>query len=79
MESKNLIMMPSITNAMKAKEILQKKGIRAEIVRTPKRKAKSGCGYSLYVPKNFSKAVSIIKASGIRIMGTITVTDGDEK
>lgn len=79
MESKNLIMMTSITNAMKAKDVLLKKGIRAEIVRTPKRKAKSGCGYSLYVPKNFSKAVSIIKASGIRIMGTITVTEGDGK
>lgn len=79
MESKNLIMMTSITNAMKAKDVLSKKGIRTEIVRTPKRKTKSGCGYSLYVPKNFTKAVSIIKASGIRIMGTITVTDGEGK
>ncbi len=79
MESKNLIMMTSITNAMKAKDVLSKKGIRAEIVRTPKRKAKSGCGYSLYVPKNYQKAVSIIKASGIRIMGTLSVAEGEDK
>ncbi len=77
MESKNLIMMTSITNAMKAKDVLLKKRIRSEIVRTPKRKAKSGCGYSLYVPTNFAKAVSILRASGIRIMGTITDTEGD--
>ena len=77
MESKKLIMMSSITNALKAKEVLSKKRIRSEIVRTPKRKSKSGCGYSLYVPYNFNKAVSIIKSSGIRIMGTITDTEED--
>lgn len=71
MESKNLIMMASITYAMKAKEVLSKKGIRSEIVRTPRNAVRAGCGYSLYVPKNFSRAVSIIKASGIKITGII--------
>ena len=71
MESKNLIMMASITYAIKAKEVLSKRGIRSEVVRTHRHKSRAGCGYSLYVPRNFSQAVSIIKASGIKITGTI--------
>ncbi|MBQ5566108.1 MAG: DUF3343 domain-containing protein [Clostridia bacterium] len=65
MESKNLIMMNSITSVMRAKEIIAKKGLRSQIVRTPKSLAKNGCGYSLYVPFEISKAQEIIRASGI--------------
>lgn len=75
MESKNLIMLTSITYAMKAKEVLIRKGIRSDIVRTPKHSSPTGCGYSLFVPKKFESAVSIIKSSGIKIVGTIEQGD----
>ncbi|MBQ3969746.1 MAG: DUF3343 domain-containing protein [Clostridia bacterium] len=69
-------MMVSITSAMKAREVLQKNGIRSEIVRTPKRLAKAGCGYSLFVPNNFSKAVAVIRNSGIKTVGIAGGEDG---
>lgn len=71
MESKNLIMLTSITYAMKAKDILIRRGIRSDIVRTPKHNSPTGCGYSLFVPKRFDEAVSVISSSGIKILGTV--------
>ncbi len=76
MESKNLIMLTSITYAMKAKDVLIKRGIRSDIVRTPKHNSPTGCGYSLFVPRRFDEAVSIISSSGIKIVGT--VSEGDK-
>lgn len=71
MGMKNLIMLTSITYAMKAKEILIRRGIRSDIVRTPKHTSPTGCGYSLFVPNKFNEAVSIINSAGIKIVGTI--------
>lgn len=70
MEMNNLIMLTSVTYAMKAKDILIRQGIRSDIVRTPKHNSPTGCGYSLYVPKRFDDAVSIINSSGIKVLGT---------
>ncbi len=71
MRTNNLIMLTSITYAMKAKDILIQRGIRSDIVRTPKHSSPTGCGYSLYVPRRFSEAVSVIASSGIKILGTV--------
>ena len=46
-----LIMVSSVTYAMKGKELLKSYGIRAEVERTPKNSQSKGCGYSLYVPQ----------------------------
>lgn len=72
MGMKNLIMLTSITYAMKAKEILIRQGIRSDIVRTPKHNSPTGCGYSLFVPGKFDEAVSIISSAGIKIVGTVS-------
>ena len=53
---KPLIMVSSVTYAMKGKQILNNAGIRCEIERTQKRDVKNGCGYSLYVPQNADEA-----------------------
>lgn len=66
---KPLIMVSSITYAMKAKQILNSVGIRSEIERTPKRDMKNGCGYSLYVPKDTDEAEKILKENHIKILG----------
>ena len=75
MESKNLIMLTSITYAMKAKDVLIKRGIRSDIVRTPKHTSPTGCGYSLYVPRRFNEAVAILNSSGIKVVGTVSEDD----
>ncbi len=66
---KPLIMVSSVTYAMKGKQILNNYGIRSEIERTPKRDTKNGCGYSLYVPKNTDEAEKILKENNIKVTG----------
>ena len=66
---KPLIMMTSITYAMKAKDLLLRNGIRADLVRTPRHENVGGCGYSLYVPKNTDKAENLLKEANIKILG----------
>ena len=65
MENKNLISVKSVTQALKIKDYLTKKGIRSQLIKTPGGSANSGCGYSLYVPKNYAKAVELIKSGGV--------------
>lgn len=67
--SKPLIMVSSVTYAMKGKQILNSMGIRSEVERTPKRDVKNGCGYSLYVPKDADEAERILKENNIKVLG----------
>ena len=62
-------MVSSVTYAMKGKQILNNAGIRCEIERTSKRDMTTGCGYSLYVPKNTDEAEKILKENNIKIIG----------
>ena len=66
---KPLIMVSSITYALKGKEILSKRGFAADLVRTPKHKNVGGCGYSIYVPKDTDKAEEVLREQGIRVIG----------
>ncbi|MBQ9472376.1 MAG: DUF3343 domain-containing protein, partial [Ruminococcus sp.] len=53
---KELILLPSVTYAMKAKSVLDKYNIRSFIQRTPKTVKIKSCGYCLYVPGDTDKA-----------------------
>lgn len=66
---KPLIMITSITYAMKGKEILDNKGISCQLVRTPKSENKYGCGYSLLVPKDTDEAEKLLIEAGIKVVG----------
>lgn len=66
---KQLIMLPSITYAMKGRAILLNEGISADIERTPKRSGEYSCGYSLYVPHRTDEAEEILKDNGIMVLG----------
>ncbi|WP_037344596.1 DUF3343 domain-containing protein [Ruminococcus sp. FC2018] len=55
--------MTSITYAMKAKKLLNSRGVYCEIQRTPKNVA-SGCGYSIKV-KDLSLALSLLEENSI--------------
>ena len=69
MMEKKLVMMSSITNAMRGRELLKQYGISAEIERTPRNSLRQGCGYSLYVPVRTDEAVSLLTENGIRVIG----------
>lgn len=64
-----LIMLSSVTHAMRAKQILVKSGIVADIIRTPKTANNPSCGYSVYVPKRTNEAEEILKEKGFKILG----------
>jgi len=58
-----LIPMTSITYAMKAKKLLNSRGVYCEIQRTPSGLS-SGCGYSIRV-KDLSLALSLLEKNNI--------------
>ncbi len=63
---RNLIILGSVTIAMRAKNILFAKGITSYVERHKEVK-EYGCGYGLYVPNNAEQAVDILKENQIRI------------
>ncbi|MGN1457548.1 MAG: DUF3343 domain-containing protein [Acutalibacteraceae bacterium] len=66
---KPLIMMPSVTYALKGRQILASHGIRAEIERTPKHGENRSCGYSLYVENKTDEAEKILREHDIKTLG----------
>lgn len=69
----NLIIFGSVTLAMKSRNLLLKNNIKSGLIRTPIHLNKKSCGYSLYVPGNFEKALKIIRSNGITVNGTAAV------
>ena len=67
--NQELILLPSVTYAMKAKSILDKSKIRSFIQRTPRGLAIRSCGYCLFVPDRTDEAEEILRKSGVRILG----------
>lgn len=69
---KPLIIIGSITHAMKAKEILKGNGFNIELVRTPKGIRRGGCGYSIYVKSgDMDDAVQLLKTNRINVLGRL--------
>jgi hypothetical protein len=67
--SKPVILVSSITYAMKGRDILQKHGIKSSVERTPRTSENTGCGYSIYVSSNADEAELILRQYGIKILG----------
>lgn len=68
---KQLILVPSVTYAMKAKNILDRFRIKSYIERTPKNHQVRSCGYCLFVPDNTDTAHEILLRNGVRIIGRV--------
>lgn len=71
---KPLILVSSITYAMKGKDLLMSYGISAYLERIPHLENSGGCGYALHVPRRFEEAQQILSQAGIRVLG---VMDGE--
>ncbi len=72
---KPLILVSSVTYAMRARELLLQSGIRGYVERIPKT-AETGCGYGVYVPEGADAAERILRDNGIRVLGRMEQEDG---
>ena len=70
-----LIMVGSVTYAIKGRDLLRRMGYRASMERTPAHLNRVGCGYSITVEDlDAIKASRILEENGIKVYG---VSDGD--
>lgn len=68
---KPIILVGSVTYAMKARELLWKRGVHAAIERVPPTEA-TGCGYGVVIPEGPDKAdeaEQFLRSSGIKVLG----------
>jgi hypothetical protein len=73
MMGKQLIMLSSVTYAMKAKKYLEMQGRRAYIERTPRELSSCGCGYSIRVDSDAEEISQQLSSIGIRVLGCVEV------
>ncbi|MDU7339270.1 MULTISPECIES: DUF3343 domain-containing protein [Clostridium] len=66
---KPVILLGSITYAMKSRDILFRYGIKSYVERTPRTQDRLGCGYGIFVPDRTDQAEDILRNSGVRVLG----------
>ena len=65
-----MIIVGSVTYAMKGKDLLFEKGIKAYIERT-KRTKEYGCGYGIVVADEIEAALAVLKKNNVNILAVI--------
>ncbi len=70
-----IITFTSMTNAMRARDLLRKHRFSARLVRTPARLRKGSCGYSLIIGGNPDRAASLLRERKIPF-GGVFADDG---
>lgn len=71
---KPLLVVSSVTYAMKGKDLLFRQGIRSYVERIPQ-SGESGCGYGVYVPERADEAEKILQANHIRVLSRLEQED----
>ena len=66
---KDLIKLSSVTEAIKARDMLAKNGIKAVVTRIPAQKSGDGCGYGLDIKNRRDEAMELIKEKYGRAFG----------
>ncbi len=66
----NLIMVSSITYAIKGRDLLRNHGYKAYIEKTPGKLDTHGCGYSIVVYTDPNAVLDILNQAGIKVTGT---------
>lgn len=66
----HLIMVSSITYAIKGRDLLRSHGYKAYIEKTPSKLDTHGCGYSIVVYTDPAAVLGILKDAGVKILGT---------
>lgn len=65
-EGKPVIVVSSVTYALKSRDLLFKKGIKSYVERLP-RTRESGCGYGVYVPTRTDEAERFLREAGVKV------------
>lgn len=58
----------SITYALKGRDVLRKKGLKATVGRVTPTKSSAGCGYAIFLEGDIRNAVEILQRAGIKIV-----------
>ncbi|OGO87336.1 MAG: hypothetical protein A2Y15_06150 [Clostridiales bacterium GWF2_36_10] len=67
-----ILVLSSVTYALKAQDLLKNEGIYSTITRSPAVKAIKGCGYGIKIPYNQEIwAKQILLENGISILGCV--------
>jgi len=66
-----LLMVSSITYAIKGKDLLNRMGYKTSIERIPRHSADVGCGYGICIDGDEYYAKIQLERSGIRVLGII--------
>ena len=67
----------SMTDAVRLKRQIKKRGIPAEVIQTPGRRGNGGCSFSVRIPDRFlSEGEKTAKEAGIRILSASGSGDG---
>lgn len=64
-----IVTFASMTNAMKARDLLRSHKIPSKLIRTPAKLRKGSCGYSLVIGGKYEGALSLIRDKGIPYKG----------
>ena len=66
-----MIVMSSVTYAIKGRDILKTKGYRVAIDRLPPGPQRPGCGYGVCVTGDLNSAVAVLQQNGVKIVDVI--------
>ena len=61
----NLILCRSLTNAQRAALLLERRGIRASVIKAPQNLRGNGCGYAVILWRHLPEAVALLRESGL--------------
>lgn len=76
MAMKRSIVCGSVTNAIKAKNVLESQGIKVYVERLPRASEIFGCGYCVTVPSGaLNLALEILNSRGIKYKGVLDAQD----
>ena len=65
---KEMFILSSITYVIKAKDLLNAKGIKCETIRVSNSEVLAGCGYGILIHEKIDEAEKILKNSKIKIL-----------
>lgn len=68
--SNHLILVSSITYAIKGRDLLRSHGYKAYIEKTPGKLDTHGCGYSIVTAVDPARLLSLLQQAGIKVLGT---------
>ncbi len=64
-----ILLVSSVTNAMRGKSVLERNGYNAHVQRAVERDGSNGCGYSILTNGDGAKAEQLLLNAGIRVRG----------